>query len=165
MDFLRLALKIKSGERLAYAIAFTPPFLLFFVIVVAFLGPDATGIGASALAGGVMGGLAMAALWFFTEGQINGVLGLLDYSPMEKVATPHTIERASARLVRIFSDRKLETVPLRAGEQAFYSPKPFVAVLLRPDGNGMTQASIVYDREDSSARAFAEWLVANLRIE
>ena len=163
-DLLKVALSVKADEGQAYVTAFLPPFVLFTVMLVLFLGVGLDGAVVGILSGIVMGGLAVVALWFFTEVQVDGVLTKLDYSPDMKVRGEHSVEKALARVSRVFSQRNLKQIPLSISEYAFYSPKPFVAVLVKPAGSG-SESAIVFDHENAEARAVAQLLTASLRIK
>jgi hypothetical protein len=164
IDFLKLALSVKADETQAYTTAFLPPFVLFAVMLLLFLGLTLEGIAIAVLSGIVMGGLAVVGLWFFTEAQIDGVLSVLDYSPAVKVRSESGVEKALARVTRVFAQKNLTQVPLSLSEYAYYSPKPFVAVLVKPAGSG-SEAAIAFDTENPEARAIAQLLASSLRIK
>ena len=164
VDLLKVALSVKADERQAYVTAFLPPFVLFTVMLVLFLGISLDGAVVGILSGVVMGGLAVVALWFFTEAQVDGVLSKLDYSPDMKVKGELSVEKALARVNRVFSQKNLKKVPLSISEYAFYSPRPFVAVRVKPSGRG-SESAIAFDHENAEARAVAQLLAASLRIK
>ena len=103
-------------------------------------------------------------MWLFTEGRLNSIVSYLVYAPSKRVHSPHSLQHALARVVRIFNDKGLRQMPVRVGEPAFYSPKPFIAVMFKPEAGGAA-VSIVYDESDAEARAFAELLSVNLQID
>ncbi len=163
-DFLRLALSVKADETQSYATAFLPPFVLFATMLLFFIGFTIDGAIVAVLSGVVMGGLAVVGLWFFTESQIDGVLSVLDYHPAMRIKSENPVEKALARVTRVFSQKNLEQIPLSISECAYYSPKPFVAVLVKPSGPG-SESSIAFDKENPEARAIAQLLAASLRIK
>ena len=73
VDFLKVALSVKSDERQAYATAFLPPFTLFAVMLFLFIGPGLDGAVVGVLSGLVMGGLAVAAL--APKAELEGEMG------------------------------------------------------------------------------------------
>lgn len=165
-NLLKLALAVKAQEKKAYVIAFAPPAAIFFLVVILFLGTSVTAVSAAVLSGVVMGGLAVAAVWLFAESQLNGIFALLEKTPTKKVHSPAEIDRALARVVHVFSEKKLRQLPLRVGESAFYCPQPFIAVMLEPaKEEGGTVVSIACDENDGQARAVTEFMAANLRID
>ena len=164
VDFLKVALSVKSDERQAYATAFLPPFALFAVMLFLFIGPGLDGAVVGVLSGLVMGGLAVAALWFFTETQVDGVLSVLEYRPAMRVKSEMPVEKGLARVTRVFSQKNLAQLPLSISEYAYYCPKPFIAVLVKPDGTGST-AAIAFNADDAQARAIAQLLAASFRIK